>query len=561
MADNPKKKQGSTKKPKLCPDKNQPRLTNYNLRKNSSTELVGVSTDANVSYANAAVELSNLVTLGTANTAVANATSPSLANGSRPKAKDFKANVLPPAVPAIIFGIDLPDITSSLPDNVSRPSATETVIANTVLPLATPKLAQQPLATAMGDPISGETQREAPGKGADSMDTGTQVPKDFWAKMDERLALQSATDMQSMNAKLAEMTVTITKSVEANLASKFQALDTKVLNLDKKIGLEVGNVRTALNEHIASAPTPGEMEGLKARVAALEEKEKNSLTRVVALEEKEKNSLARIQSLEENNQAALTRTEALEGQVSLITEVAIGVIDHARGMADHITDVEGRSRRGNLRIYNVEEGYEKDSSVPAMVEDMVKEHLEIDDFEIERAHRSAGRPSHPGQQPRSIVVKFTKEKDQEKILRKAWDLKGVVLNGKRIGFGRDNANAVQDRINSFRGTKKKLQDQKIRFHTGQWGQLVVFYTDPTDETETYWTTYEAFQGMSLREIDVDRVEPPIDLVEELKRESWSTQGQEARTREAFKKFVGGQQLGRRRGPGARKATSRPLTKD
>ena len=362
--------------------------------------------------------------------------------------------------------------------------------------------------------------------------TSSDIPvPDFWSELDRRL-----------DKRFTAQTQSITEVVKTQIALQLQGINNKVQTLDLKIDREVLQLRTEIQAVVLHGPTIQEFDLLKARVFELESKE---LT-----------AEARIKLLEETSADALTRTESLENHVSLVTEVAVGLIDHARGMSDHITDIEGRMRRGNLRIYGVEEGAETGSSVSSMVEDMVKQHLGIDDFEIERAHRAAGAPSPPGQTPRSIVVMFTKEKDQEKILKKAWGLKGFLFRGKKIGFGRDNASAVQDKINSFRATKKRLQELHISHRTGQWGQLVVSYSEPSAETETYWSPYEAYLGMSKRSIVVSKVNPPIDLAEELQKDGWAFQGQERATRDAFKDFVGGCGLGRSRGSGTSHRRSR-----
>ena len=379
---------------------------------------------------------------------------------------------------------------------------------------------------------------------ADSSGAGEQV---YWSKMQDMLDSRLKVIWHS---GLAEMTQSVTKAVEENLASKFQNIDSELSNLNTKIGNEVTQLRNDLETHKtsvpASLPKPEEWENLRRRVEDLEANDEASRERIKALEDLK--------------DVTLSRTEALESQVALLTNVAVGVIDHARGMSDHITDIEGRLRRGNVRIYNVAEGSENDYSgrypcVP-MVEDMIKAHLDIDNFQVERAHRSRGAPSPPDRSPRSIVVKFTRERDQEEILKKVWSLKGFMFNGMRVSFGRDNANAIQDRINAFHISRKKLQELHIKFRTGQWGQLMVSYTDPSEETETYWTTFEAYQGMTQRGIVMDRVEPPLDLVEELKKATWSVKGQQERTREAYKAYIDGQQLGKSRGPGARSATRR-----
>ena len=344
---------------------------------------------------------------------------------------------------------------------------------------------------------------------------------DFWAKMDIKLQAMSVNITDSVTKAVSE---SVTKSV--------------LSSIDERVA-----VLTASIPETVKAQVVIETEAFSQKFTEVEEEAARGTANVRLDLEK---ALVRIESLETNGAAALNRIEELEQHVSLLTGVALGVIDYARDLGDHMSDLEGRSRRANVRIYGVEEGLEKDSSVEKLVGTMVREHLGIQDFEVERAHRTSGIPSPPEQPPRSIVVKFTKEKDQEAILRKAWALKSFEHGGSRITFDRDNTNDVQVRKNSFRGIRKTLQSFEIRFKTQRLGQLTVFYTAPKAEEETYWSPYEAYQGLKSRGIEVEVVEAPLDLAEELTKKIWLVQGQEARTRAALKSFVSGKQLRRRR---------------
>ena len=86
-------------------------------------------------------------------------------------------------------------------------------------------------------------------------------------------------------------------------------------------------------------------------------------------------------------------------------------------------ELEDCSRRNNIRIEGIKE-HNKESweECERRVHSMLKELLDIENVEIERAHR-AGRKNR--NKPRTIVCKLLRFKDKQNILRKAKLLKGT----------------------------------------------------------------------------------------------------------------------------------------
>lgn len=78
-----------------------------------------------------------------------------------------------------------------------------------------------------------------------------------------------------------------------------------------------------------------------------------------------------------------------------------------------ITELEGHSRRNNIRIYGIREGA-KGTSMTGFVENLIKTNLgasnviDVDDLGIERAHRALGAKPLETAPPRSTVVRFAK---------------------------------------------------------------------------------------------------------------------------------------------------------
>ena len=95
-----------------------------------------------------------------------------------------------------------------------------------------------------------------------------------------------------------------------------------------------------------------------------------------------------------------------------------------KALKERIDDLEDRSRRNNLRFEGLEETSEENWEQTAeKVSKLLKDKLQIRErVEIERAHR-VGKKS-PGQS-RTIVAKFLRFSDRDKILQNSKNLKGT----------------------------------------------------------------------------------------------------------------------------------------
>ncbi len=121
---------------------------------------------------------------------------------------------------------------------------------------------------------------------------------------------------------------------------------------------------------------------------------------------------------------AESRIGKVEDRVQNVEQVMSKMIKVMSQQENKLLDQEGRSRRENIRIYNVPERAEG-ASMMLFVEKLLRDELEIPpttDLGIERAHRAiAPKPSgNREDRPRSIIIKFHCYKIKEAILRKAW---------------------------------------------------------------------------------------------------------------------------------------------
>lgn len=215
----------------------------------------------------------------------------------------------------------------------------------------------------------------------------------------------------------------------------------------------------------------------------------------------------------------------MEDRVQNVEWVVSEMIKVVSQQENKLLDHEGRSRRENLRIYNVPEGAEG-SSMVEFVEKLLRDALEIPqttELDIERAHRAlAPRPSGDREdKPRSIIIRFLRYKIKEEVLRKAWGKKKVFLNGRQIYFDQDYPPTVLQKRKEYSEAKRVLKQSKIRFQTPYPAKLRVFYEDGT---QLYQTVKEATTDMKDRGLPVSVITPRESLAEQLSRSAWETVG-------------------------------------
>lgn len=100
-------------------------------------------------------------------------------------------------------------------------------------------------------------------------------------------------------------------------------------------------------------------------------------------------------------------------------------------MQRKITDLEGRSRKNNIRIFGLPED-SKGSSIIKCLEERLKTELELPeetDLQIQRAHRALTQKQNLTATPRSTVINFLQFEMKEMILKKAWQKK-IQVGGK-----------------------------------------------------------------------------------------------------------------------------------
>ncbi|XP_048086705.1 uncharacterized protein LOC125286061 [Alosa alosa] len=175
-------------------------------------------------------------------------------------------------------------------------------------------------------------------------------------------------------------------------------------------------------------------------------------TSITALEGNTSSHEKTIKDLERSASLQSDDITALQSQVTRLNSEVDKLVTKCE-------DLEGRSRRHNIRIIGIPEGAEG-SAPHDFVADLLQEVLSLEAKPlIDRAHRTLCRRPDPQEPPRPIVLRLHYYHVLEGILRKAIAARQLFYEGKRIQIFPDYPPAVAKRRALFNRARELLRDR------------------------------------------------------------------------------------------------------
>lgn len=172
---------------------------------------------------------------------------------------------------------------------------------------------------------------------------------------------------------------------------------------------------------------------------------------------------ARFDTIEADIQEVKDDTSSWSDAITELQTTMKGLQSEVKVMRDKCEDMEGRMRRGNIRIVGIDE--QPNSSSPAAVSKILRQALHLDkDVKVDRSHRTLA-PRKPGDdRPRVIVAKMHYDGDAVDILRKAREKAPLKYNGISIGIFPDYTSSVAKARAAFSEARKALRGRRdVRF--------------------------------------------------------------------------------------------------
>uniref|UniRef100_H3B0F6 L1 transposable element RRM domain-containing protein n=1 Tax=Latimeria chalumnae TaxID=7897 RepID=H3B0F6_LATCH len=135
-------------------------------------------------------------------------------------------------------------------------------------------------------------------------------------------------------------------------------------------------------------------------------------------------------------------------------------------MRKKLIDLEGRSRRSNIRIFGIEEGTEQgQKDLVPLIQDMIKEIMPAgasQRMELERAHRVLIPKPAAGQHPRVVTVKFLRFREKDEVLNFARNSKKVQWHDMDIEIYLDLPREVVEERRSFADVRQLCREKNYR---------------------------------------------------------------------------------------------------
>lgn len=171
-------------------------------------------------------------------------------------------------------------------------------------------------------------------------------------------------------------------------------------------------------------------------------------------------------------------------------------------LTDKCMDLEGRSRRQNVRVAGLKEGSEKGREMNTFVSELLKDALSLEDCPlVDRAHRALRTRPDGTEPPRSLIVRLHYFRDVTAILKKAAERKDLTFNGQKIRVFPDFTPEVAKRRAAFNRARAMLRDKPgVRYGTVFPAKLRVTFNG----TETVFTDAKKAEEFAERHFGTGR---------------------------------------------------------
>lgn len=210
---------------------------------------------------------------------------------------------------------------------------------------------------------------------------------------------------------------------------------------------DIATLTTLLEEHRAALSSE-----FKSAFSALESKLDSLHTTVNDHE-------LRLSSLEANADTSGLSVGTLESKFAALAD------DHAKLKAK-VADLEGRSRRNNIRIFGLPEAIEGPRPTTFFSELLVEvfgASLFPSPPDLDRAHRALTVKPKPGERPRSVIIRFHKFQTKDLMIREARKRRGKLqFRGNPIFINEDYSPEVVEMRAEYRAVMKELYQLGLR---------------------------------------------------------------------------------------------------
>lgn len=173
-----------------------------------------------------------------------------------------------------------------------------------------------------------------------------------------------------------------------------------------------------------------------------------------------------IQSTVHNHEQRISDVESGLNQLQLLETQVTSMADDNAKLKARLTDLEGRSRRCNVRVIGVPEGIEGAGPTvffSKFLVDVLGNDVLSSPPELERAHRALRPKPAAGEKPRPVIICFHKFQIKDTVIRAARRKRGELkYDGKSIYIYEDYCPEVLDQRAEYKEVMHQLYVLKLK---------------------------------------------------------------------------------------------------
>ncbi|KAL2098411.1 hypothetical protein ACEWY4_007618 [Coilia grayii] len=296
-------------------------------------------------------------------------------------------------------------------------------------------------------------------------------------KKEGAAAAEEANVTPASHATILEAINSLRTDLQSTKTEICQTIDTRIAEMASTIRGELSVFQTEIQADILTLQTSSAQQG--STIAELEQSATHSSDAIVKLQSELKRLCAEVDRL-----------------------------------TDKCADLEGRSRRQNIRIVGLTEGAERGTDIGTFVSGVLKDALSLEDHPlVDRAHRVLRkRTSAPDPPPRALIARLHYYRDVTRVLKRAAETRELSFNGQSIRIFPDFTPDVAKRRAAFNRAKELLRDQPgVRYGMLYPAKLRVTFngteTVYTDATKACEFAELHFGNKTTEDLPVDHDNP------------------------------------------------------
>lgn len=257
--------------------------------------------------------------------------------------------------------------------------------------------------------------------------------------------------MPAKPRKVAEQAATASDSATEDIVAENtqDAGNTAILSAISSLRSEIHSIKSDIGEIIDSKIEQLAVT-IRGEFTAFQQEASSAILAVKITVDEHASKLA---SLETNASASSEAVTKLEQEVGRLNQVV-------EQLTDKCTDLEGRSRRQNIRVLHIKEGAESGMKPRDFMAQLLMEALSLDNLPlVDRAHRALRNRPGDEEPPRAFVLRLHYTHEMEEILQRAARIQQVTFKGQRINIFPDYPPAVVKRRALFKRARELLKDK------------------------------------------------------------------------------------------------------